>query len=124
MHFHLQKCFFQWRLKDNVKEELIMGKLTQLKDKAVAFYRNKKRVVLSALASVAAVSAAPAMAADAPAFTPGSSAITSTMLDPIVKSITATIGTVSTSAFLVMGFGLSVYIGFKIIKGMFKTAAQ
>ncbi|EBU7353390.1 hypothetical protein DK080_03525 [Salmonella enterica subsp. enterica serovar Poona] len=101
-----------------------MGKLTQLKDKAVAFYRNKKRVVLSALALVAAVSAAPAMAADAPAFTPGSSAITSTMLDPIVKSITATIGTVSTSAFLVMGFGLSVYIGFKIIKGMFKTAAQ
>ncbi|ECX5672298.1 hypothetical protein AA206_01275 [Salmonella enterica subsp. enterica serovar Newport] len=100
-----------------------MGKLTQLKDKALAFYRNKKRVVLSALASVAAVSAAPAMAAD-PAFTPGSSAITSTMLDPIVKSITATIGTVSTSAFLVMGFGLSVYIGFKIIKGMFKTAAQ
>lgn len=100
-----------------------MGKLTQLKDKAVAFYRNKKRVVLSALVSVAAVLAAPAMAAD-PAFTPGSSAITSTMLDPIVKSITATIGTVSTSAFLVMGFGLSVYIGFKIIKGMFKTAAQ
>ncbi|EIP3426435.1 hypothetical protein LSE82_005317 [Salmonella enterica] len=100
-----------------------MGKLTQLKDKAVAFYHDKKRVVLSALVSVAAVSAAPAMADDY-AFTPGSSAITSTMLDPIVKSITATIGTVSTSAFLVMGFGLSVYIGFKIIKGLFKTAAQ
>lgn len=100
-----------------------MGKLTQLKDKVVAFYQDKKRVVLAAAASVLAISAAPAMAAD-PAFTPGSSAITSTMLDPIVQSITATIGTVSTAAFLIMGFGLSVYIGLKIIKGMFKTAAN
>ncbi|EHH2969672.1 hypothetical protein RN068_001776 [Salmonella enterica] len=100
-----------------------MGKLTQLKDKALAFYQDKKRLVVTAAASVLVFAAAPAMAVD-PAFTPGSSAITSTMLDPIVKSITATIGTVSTSAFLVMGFGLSVYIGFKIIKGMFKTAAQ
>ncbi|HAK0380425.1 TPA: hypothetical protein H1O82_003097 [Salmonella enterica] len=100
-----------------------MGKLTQLKDKAVAFYQDKKRVVVAAAAFVLAFVAAPAMAVD-PAFTPGSSAITSTMLDPIVKSITATIGTVSTAAFLVLGFGLSVYIGFKVIKGMFKTAAQ
>ncbi|AXC65197.1 hypothetical protein DOE63_06010 [Salmonella enterica subsp. diarizonae serovar 59:z10:-] len=100
-----------------------MGKLTQFKDKVVAFCQDKKRVVVTAAASVLAVVAAPAMAVD-PAFTPGSSAITLTMLDPIVKSITATIGTVSTAAFLVLGFGLSVYIGFKVIKGMFKTAAQ
>lgn len=102
-----------------------MGKLTQLKDKVVAFYQDKKRSVVATAASVLAISAAPAMAADpVPTFTPGSSAITTAMVDPIVKSITATIGTVSTAAFLIMGFGLSVYIGFKVIKGMFKTAAQ
>ncbi|EEE9943729.1 hypothetical protein DJ252_01900 [Salmonella enterica subsp. enterica serovar Uzaramo] len=100
-----------------------MGKLTQLKDKAVAFYQDKKRVVVAAAASVLAFVAVPAMA-DGVTFTPGSSAITSTMLDPVVKSITATIGTVSTAAFLVLGFGLSVYIGFSLIKAMFKTAAK
>lgn len=100
-----------------------MGKLTQLKDKAVAFYQDKKRVVVAAAASVLAFVAVPAMADDV-TFTPGSSAITSTMLDPVVKSITSTIATVSTAAFLVLGFGLSVYIGFSLIKGMFKTAAK
>ncbi|EAA4683772.1 hypothetical protein I4T90_002116 [Salmonella enterica subsp. enterica serovar Panama] len=101
-----------------------MSKLTQLKDKAVAFYQAKKRVVLMSLASLGVIAVAPAAMAAEPTFTPGSSAITSAMLQPVVDSITSTIGTVSTSAFLVLGFGLSVYIGFKIIKGMFKTAAQ
>ncbi|HFW4799213.1 TPA: hypothetical protein ACIBS5_004717 [Salmonella enterica subsp. diarizonae serovar 60-67:z35:-] len=100
-----------------------MGKLTQFKNKSVAFYQDKKRVVVAAAASVLAFVAVPAMA-DTPAFTPGSSAITSAMLDPVVKSITSTIGTVSTAAFLIMGFGLSIYIGFSVIKGMFKTAAK
>lgn len=101
-----------------------MAILTTLKSKVVSFYQEKKRVAVMALASVGLAVAAPAAMAADPAFTPGTSAITSTMLDPVVKSITSTIGTVSTAAFLIMGFGLSVYIGFSIIKGMFKTAAK
>lgn len=98
--------------------------LTKLKNKGMSFYQSKKTAVNGAIASVIVLSAAPAMAVGEATFTPGSSAITKTMLDPIVNTITTTLGTIATSGFLLLGFGLSIYIGFKAIKGMFKTATS
>lgn len=96
--------------------------LNKAKSFCSGFYRNYKTEMNIALVSLVGLSAAPAMAVGEATFTPGSSAITKTMLDPIVTTITTTLGTIATSAFLLLGFGLSIYIGFKAIKGMFKNA--
>lgn len=89
--------------------------------KFLSIYR--KRVFMTAGAVLSSVLAVPAMAVGE-TFTPGSSAITKSMLDPVVNSLTGTVGVVAAAAFVLLGFGLSIVIGFRVVKGLFKTVSS
>ncbi|SPW34115.1 Uncharacterised protein [Edwardsiella tarda] len=80
-----------------------------------------KKVILSAI--VLSAFSGSAMAAGDVSYTPGDAVITKSMVDPVVESIMSTLGVVGTAAFLLLGFGVSLVIGFRVVKSLFKTAS-
>lgn len=81
------------------------------------------KTILSSSLLVAIFSGS-AMAAGDVSYTPGEAVITKAMVDPVVESIMSTLGVVGTAAFLLLGFGVSLMIGFRVVKSLFKTASS
>ncbi|EKY4874043.1 hypothetical protein ACFLBT_004818 [Escherichia coli] len=89
-----------------------------VREKAVTFVK-KPLVIASSL-----MLASGPVLADEVSYTPGQAVITSDMIDPVVNSIMSTLGVVGTAAFLLLGFGVSLMIGFRVVKSLFKTASS
>ncbi len=89
-----------------------------VREKAVTFVK-KPLVTASSL-----MLASEPVLADEVSYTPGQAVITSDMIDPVVNSIMSTLGVVGTAAFLLLGFGVSLMIGFRVVKSLFKTASS
>ena len=89
-----------------------------VREKAVTFVK-KPLVIASSL-----MLASGPVLADEVSYTPGQAVITSDMIDPVVNSIMSTLGVVGTAAFLLLGFGVSLMIGFRVVKSLFKMASS
>ncbi|WP_096923690.1 hypothetical protein [Escherichia coli] len=88
------------------------------REKAVTFVK-KPLVIASSL-----MLASGSVLADDVSYTPGEAVISKDMIDPVVNSILSTLGVVGTAAFLLLGFGVSLMIGFRVVKSLFKTASS
>ncbi|HBA6392292.1 TPA: hypothetical protein J2P83_004806 [Escherichia coli] len=89
-----------------------------VREKAVTFVK-KPLVIASSL-----MLASGPVLADEVSYTAGEAVINKEMIDPVVNSIISTIGIVGTAAFLLLGFGLSLVIGFRVVKSLFKMASS
>ncbi|EGM8069644.1 hypothetical protein OM227_22790 [Escherichia albertii] len=89
-----------------------------VREKAVTFVK-KPLVIASSLM----LASGPVLADDV-SYTPGQAVISKEMIDPVVNSIMSTLGVVGTAAFLLLGFGVSLMIGFRVVKSLFKTASS
>ncbi|EFP2198577.1 TPA: hypothetical protein N6X48_004767 [Escherichia coli] len=89
-----------------------------VREKAVTFVK-KPLVIASSLM----LASGPVLADDV-SYTPGQAVISKEMIDPVVNSILSTLGVVGTAAFLLLGFGVSLMIGFRVVKSLFRMASS
>lgn len=89
-----------------------------VREKAVTFVK-KPLVIASSLM----LASGPVLADDV-SYTPGQAVISKEMIDPVVNSIMSTLGVVGTAAFLLLGFGVSLMIGFRVVKSLFRMASS
>ncbi|EIP8029116.1 TPA: hypothetical protein ACIYIT_004078 [Escherichia coli] len=89
-----------------------------VREKAVTFV--KKTLVI---ASSLMLASGPVLA-EGVSYTPGQAVINQDMIDPVVNSILSTLGVVGTAAFLLLGFGVSLMIGFRVVKSLFRMASS
>lgn len=75
------------------------------------------------IASSLMLASGPVLADDV-SYTPGQAVISKAMIDPVVNSILSTLGVVGTAAFLLLGFGVSLMIGFRVVKSLFRMASS
>ena len=89
-----------------------------VREKAVTFVK-KPLVIASSLM----LASGPVLADDV-SYTPGQAVISKAMIDPVLNSILSTLGVVGTAAFLLLGFGVSLMIGFRVVKSLFRMASS
>ncbi len=89
-----------------------------VREKAVTFVK-KPLVIASSL-----MLASGPVLAEGVSYTPGQAVINQDMIDPVVNSIMSTLGVVGTAAFLLLGFGVSLMIGFRVVKSLFRMASS